>query len=324
MHFDDYFYPYPVAGQAFDDDADLRDVRRGLPGHRRRADWRRHNIDLLVRGPGPAHQAGQAVGEASASARSRSGATRPPTRWARDTTAGAQTYDDLYADTRRWVREEWLDYIAPQVYWNIGFAAADYGVLVPWWADQVRGTDVQLYVGQATYKVGTSTQDPRLERPGRDDRHLAFNRDGARGRRRHLLLRQGRAAPTGSGAWTRVRADHYRHPAIVPVTAGVPGHAPRPVTHLAARRTTAGVAVTWRGSGSSYAVYRVAGRRRPLHARPTPRTWWPPCTPTAAAPRGTSTGRRSPGRVTYVVTALDRAYRESRSRATHRCCTNRP
>ena len=51
------------------------------------------------------------------------------------------------------MREEWIDYIAPQVYWNIGFAPADYAKLVPWWSDQVRGTDVQLYIGQATYKV---------------------------------------------------------------------------------------------------------------------------------------------------------------------------
>ena len=121
----------------------------------------------------------------------------------------------------------------------------------------------------------------------------------------------------------RVRADHYRHPAIVPVTAGVPGHAPRPVTRLAARRTTAGVAVTWRGSGSSYAVYRVAGRARTAAPPPTPRTWWPPCTPTGRGPQRYVDRAPVAGRATYVVTALDRAYRESRSRATRGCCTNR-
>ena len=46
-----------------------------------------------------------------------------------DTRAGVQTYDDLYADTRKWVREGWIDYIVPQLYWNIGFAAADYAKL---------------------------------------------------------------------------------------------------------------------------------------------------------------------------------------------------
>ena len=56
-----------------------------------------------------------------------------------DTRAGVQTYDDLHADTRKWVREGWIDYIVPQLYWNIGFAAADYAKLVPWWAEVARG-----------------------------------------------------------------------------------------------------------------------------------------------------------------------------------------
>ena len=76
------------------------------------------------------------------------------------TTAGAETYDDLYADTRRWVREEWLDYIAPQVYWNIGFAPADYGVLVPWWSDQVAG-----HRRAALHRPG-DVQGGRLAGPG--------------------------------------------------------------------------------------------------------------------------------------------------------------
>ena len=82
------------------------------------------------------------------------------------TQAGVQTYDDLYADTRRWVREGWIDYIVPQVYWPLGFAAADYAELVPWWARTVDGTGVDLYIGEALYKAG----DPaarRLEGPGR-------------------------------------------------------------------------------------------------------------------------------------------------------------
>ena len=261
------------------------------------------------------------MGEASGSARSRSGATRPPTRRARDTTAGAQTYDDLYADTRKWVREDWIDYIVPQVYWNIGFAPADYDELVPWWADQVRGTDVHLYIGEATYKVGTSTQAPRLGDPAEltqapDVRPHVPEVEG------NIYFSAKDVRADRLGHMDRVRADHYRHPAIVPVTAGVPGRAPRPVSRLAARRTTAGVAVTWRGSGSSYAVYRVAGRADR-------------CTTADAShlvatvhADGRGTQRyvdRAPvtGRVTYVVTALDRAYRESRSRATHRCCTNR-
>ena len=117
--------------------------------------------------------------------------------------------------------------------------------------------------------------------------------------------------PNRLGHMDRVRADHYRHPAIVPVTAGVPGHAPRPVSHLATRRTTAGVAVTWRGSGSSYAVYRFPGRPgRCVTADASHLV----ATVHADGHRLQGYVDRAPaaGRATYVVTALDRAYRQSR------------
>jgi hypothetical protein len=226
------------------------------------------------------------------------------------TTAGAQTYDDLYADTRKWVREEWLDYIAPQVYWNIGFAPADYAKLVPWWSEQVKGTGVQLYIGQATYKVGTSTQDPAWKDPREMTRHLDFDRDhpqvdgdvyfSAKDVRANLL-----------GHMDLVQREHYAHPALVPVTAGVPGHRPRPVGRLQARRAADTVRLSWRGAGSSYAVYRVPGRHAGRCATVDARHL-------VATVHGRHGGGRyvdrapAAGTATYVVTALDRAYRESR------------
>ena len=177
VHFDDYFYPYPVAGQEFPDDQTFADHGGDFPDTEEgRADWRRDNTDRLIEGlDRRIHRAKPWVKfGVSPFAVWRNIATDPE---GSDTTAGAQTYDDLYADTRRWVREEWLDYVAPQVYWNIGFAPADYAVLVPWWSDQVRGTNVQLYVGQATYKVEISTQDPAWKDPREMTKHLFFNRD---------------------------------------------------------------------------------------------------------------------------------------------------
>ncbi|UWE09349.1 glycoside hydrolase family 10 protein [Actinacidiphila bryophytorum] len=173
VHWDDYFYPYPVAGQVFDDDAAYAAYGAGFPD---RDAWRRHNTDQLVR-------------ETAA----RIKAIRPGTRFgispfgvwrnaATDplgsaTTAGVQTYDDLHADTRGWVRREWIDYIVPQVYWNIGFAAADYAVLVPWWSDVVAGTRVQLYIGEALYKVGVAGQPAAWQDPAELTRHLDFCAD---------------------------------------------------------------------------------------------------------------------------------------------------
>lgn len=49
-------------------------------------------------------------------------------------TGGLQNYDDLYADILLWDREGLMDYVVPQIYWNMGHKVADYTELVLWWS----------------------------------------------------------------------------------------------------------------------------------------------------------------------------------------------
>ena len=71
-------------------------------------------------------------------------------------TSGGQTYSMHYADSKKWVKEGWVDYICPQIYWYIGHPTADYNTLVNWWADTVSGTNVKLYIGMADYQAGNA------------------------------------------------------------------------------------------------------------------------------------------------------------------------
>ncbi|MFJ3664328.1 glycoside hydrolase family 10 protein [Streptomyces sp. NPDC090119] len=211
VHFDDYFYPYPVAGQTFDDDA-AYDMYGG--GFGDRAAWRRDNIDRLVR-------------EVAAGIRR----VRPGTRFGispfgvwrnaatdplgSDTRAGVQTYDDLYADTRKWVRAHWIDYIVPQIYWNIGFPAADYAKLVDWWAAQAADTRTRLYVGEALYKAGAAGQPPAWQDPAELSRHLTLAAEYPQVRG-HVFFAAQEVARDPLGAMARVVADHYGRPARPP------------------------------------------------------------------------------------------------------------
>ncbi|KUL51758.1 glycoside hydrolase family 10 protein [Streptomyces sp. NRRL S-1521] len=211
VHWDDYFYPYPVAGQVFDDDDAFARHGKGFPD---RASWRRDNIDQLVR-------------EMSARVKKARPGTRfgvsPFAVWRNiatdptgsDTRAGVQTYDDLYADTRGWVRKGWLDYIVPQVYWNIGFAAADYAKLVPWWNEVVRGTGVNLYIGEALYKAGDPAQPAPWQDPAELSRHLTFA-ERYREVRGHIYFSAKEVGVDKNGAMARVVADHYQKPAKPP------------------------------------------------------------------------------------------------------------
>lgn len=211
VHWDDYFYPYPVAGEVFDDDEAYERYGGAFAD---RADWRRDNIDRLVRETAlrlrrtkPRVRFG-----ISPFAVWRNAGTDPE---GSDTRAGVETYDDLYADTRKWVRERWVDHIVPQVYWNIGFAAADYAKLVPWWADVVRGTGVELHIGEALYKAGDPAQGPAWHDPAELSRHLTLcgRHPEVRG---NVYFSAKHVAADPIGAMSRVVEDHYDRPVRAP------------------------------------------------------------------------------------------------------------
>ena len=148
VHLDDYFYP----DSSFDDEAAF--LAYNPKKIKDRSDWRRDNVNEFVRQLG---QAIHAVKPQLAYGISPFGVWRnqdeDPTGSA--TKASVTSYDDMSADTRAWIQGGWIDYVMPQIYWSRGFAAADYDTLVKWWAHEVEGTDVSLYIGHAAYKVET-------------------------------------------------------------------------------------------------------------------------------------------------------------------------
>ncbi len=157
IHFDDYFYPSPnvtVNGESvkgvFDDAATYAVHNGGLTLE----DWRRQNTYNLIANTNALIESSGKDVEFGVS---------PPGIWDNEkdnplgsNSAGYSTYSMSYADTRLWVKDEILDYIAPQIYWTFDNQAAPYGDLVEWWSDVVTGTDVKLYIGHALYMAGGS------------------------------------------------------------------------------------------------------------------------------------------------------------------------
>lgn len=211
VHFDDYFYPYPVAGQTFDDDAAYDRYGGDFSS---RAAWRRDNIDKLVLETAAAIKRIRPTAQFGISPFGvwRNAATDP---LGSDTRAGVQSYDDNFADTRKWVREGWIDYLVPQLYWHIGFAAADYAKLVPWWAEQARGSRTKLYLGEALYKAGDPAQPAAWQDPAELSRHLTLARQYQQVRG-HVFFAAREVATDPIGAMARVVADHYPGPAVPP------------------------------------------------------------------------------------------------------------
>ncbi|MGA2748669.1 MAG: family 10 glycosylhydrolase [Verrucomicrobiota bacterium] len=137
VHFDDYFYPYPEKADTnghsqeldFPDGASWARYQAG-GGKLSRGDWRRENVDQFVR----------AVAEGIKKEKpwvkfgiSPFGIWRPGNP---PQITGFDAYDRLFCDSRKWLEEGWLDYIAPQLYWPVEQKAQSFPVLLRWWAAQ--------------------------------------------------------------------------------------------------------------------------------------------------------------------------------------------
>ncbi|MBQ8207802.1 MAG: family 10 glycosylhydrolase [Clostridia bacterium] len=142
--FDDYFYPYPVSGAEFEDSETFSKYGTG-----EKDDWRRENINALVKG---CYDAVKAVNSECLFGISPFGI------WQNDDgknggsdTAGLEAYESLYCDALAWARGGYVDYIAPQLYWRFSTAAAPYGALSDWWNAALDGTGVKLLICHAAY-----------------------------------------------------------------------------------------------------------------------------------------------------------------------------
>ncbi|PZG13335.1 glycoside hydrolase family 10 protein [Nonomuraea aridisoli] len=232
LHFDDYFYP--VNTTAFDDSAAYAQYGAGFPNL---AAWRRNNVDLMVQEMQQrvlAAKPGIAWG-ISPSGIWRNRGTDP----LGSDTNGGQSYDNLHADTRGWVKKGWLDYIAPQLYWYIGQPPADYSKLVPWWSDVAAGTDTLLWIGQAAYKAGDPAQAPEWQQTNELSRHLTLNQDHPEISGDIWYNANDVRADRLASISTAVN-DHYQRPALAPVLPRLANGRPprRPVLAHALRRAS--------------------------------------------------------------------------------------
>ena len=147
LHMDDYFYPYPVTGVDFPDTTSYNIYGLGWDKN----DWRRHNVDLLI------EQLHNTIQEVKPWVRFgispfgiwRNKASDPDG----SETNGLECYDALFADCIKWTAEGWVDYMVPQLYWELEHKLASDLVLMHWWNDHANGR--HMYFGQAVRNVMT-------------------------------------------------------------------------------------------------------------------------------------------------------------------------
>lgn len=234
LHFDDYFYPYTIPGKEFPDAESYRRSGSSLSLE----DWRRSNVDSIIL--------------------SLSKTIKSVKPWVRfgispfgvwrnsdkdpegsHTKAGQTNYDNLYADILLWMKNGWIDYVVPQLYWEFNHRAAPYEVLLDWWDKHTYG--VPCYAGLGYFKAGTNaiwkdpTLLPRQVKAQRMEEHV----QGAVYFSGKTFL----ANPTGFS--DSLARNYYRIPALVPPAAGLKTAAPEAPEVHAERSAVGSSSAQW-------------------------------------------------------------------------------
>lgn len=213
IHIDDYFYPYPVQEPGSKTEVDFPDEpawQRYLQGGGTlaRADWRRCNVDELVR---RIHAQIRTIKPWVRFGVSPFGLGKPGQRPAG--ISGFSQYDKLYANVELWLEQGWMDYLAPQLYWPRAQTAQAFAPLLDYW----RGQNPQgrhVWPGLFTSRI---TDKPESWPVEEIEAQIEIVRDKAPGSG-HLHFSMIALAQNRRGVADALKARAYVEPALVPAT----------------------------------------------------------------------------------------------------------
>jgi len=306
IHFDDYFYPYPIAGQRINDAVTFTKYPNGITNLQ---DWRRNNVDLLIKmlddsihhykkyvkfGISP-FGIWKNIAEDSLGSQS----------------SGLSNYTELYADSRKWVQEGWVDYINPQIYFSFTRRAAPFGTLVDWWSNNAFGRHV--YIGQAAYLVNQRMEAAWRE-PNQIPQQIRYLRKSNR-IQGSVFFSSKSFSNVARGTGDSLRMDLYKYPALPPQMPWLDDVIPNPPQNFYVEALEDGVHLRWEKplkaadgeTASGYVIYRFEEGAKVgiLDAKDILRISFEDYVSFI------DTNAEKGKRYTYLITALDRLKNES-------------
>ena len=315
IHFDDYFYTNPGL-TTYNDDSVYNIHNRGIAD---RGDWRRSNIDTLIK---RLNDSIKSVKPWVKFGISPSGIwmSAPTDPLGSNTSTGAtQHKKDNYANSRLWLQQGWVDYLAPQVYFHTGQTGADYNNLAPWWSSNNFGR--HIYIGQAGYKVGVATTPAPINGafttdPNQIPSQVRINRNLA-GITGQIIYGTNSLRNNLLGFRDSLKLNLYNKPALLPTMLWKDNTAPASASGLTAvMQANNTVSLTWvnpTGAATEmdvvkrFAIYKGVNTlpdiNNPAHLIAITNTDVSSFIDTVAVLPGTTSN--------YVVTAIDRLYNES-------------
>jgi uncharacterized lipoprotein YddW (UPF0748 family) len=255
IHFDDYFYPYPIAGQRINDGATFSKYPNGFTNVN---DWRRNNVDLLIK------QLDDSIHHYKKYVKF---GISPFGIWKNSKedslgsdTHGLSNYHELYADSRKWIKEGWVDYINPQIYFSFSRRAAPFATLVDWWSDNTYGR--HLYIGQAAYLVN-QRMEAAWRNPSEVPNQIRYIRKNNRVQG-SVFFSSKSFSTVARGTADSLRNDLYKYPALPPQMPWLDEVVPNIPLDFSAEAVAGGVQLKWAAplqaedgeTASGYVIYR--------------------------------------------------------------------
>ncbi|SMD04744.1 glycoside hydrolase family 10 protein [Pedobacter nyackensis] len=260
VHFDDYFYPYKISGQTINDAATFRKYANGFADI---GDWRRNNVNLLIK------QLDDSIHHYKKHVKF---GVSPFGIWknrAEDSegsaTSGLSNYSELYADSRKWVKEGWVDYINPQVYFSFSRKVAPFGTIVDWWTNNTFGR--HLYIGQGPYLIhnGSTKKEAAwaLSNQIPDQIKHIRNSNLIQG---SVFFSSKSFSTVARGLGDTLKNNYYKYPALPPLMVWLDSVAPNQPLKFAAEAIEDGVHLNWEKplkatdgeTASGYVIYRFS------------------------------------------------------------------
>lgn len=306
IHMDDYFYPYPVSGQEFPDKALFKANPRGF---KTIGDWRRDNVTQTIVALRDTIKAVKPWVEFGISP---FGVWRNKKEDPRGSNSQAFTnYDGLYADILLWMERGYIDYVVPQLYWEIGKKVADYAILLEWWSRNANNTN--LYIGLYASQLGNKSAAAAWRQGNEVIRQLDLLRSypevGGAALYSMVAIMENR-----QGIRDSLRHSYFTQPALVPVNSRTITSRPPKVSHLKVLRYDGVPTLSWNGGESAsvekravkYVVYATTGKASTILSPKNLITITADdCLPLAPYLRG------SRGKMTFAVVAVNRYKQES-------------
>jgi len=308
IHMDDYFYPYPAAGEVIADDLQFQLYGGSF---RTRGDWRRDNVNLFIEQfYKTVHKAKPWVKVGISPFGIYRNKRSDPARGSN--TTGLQNYDDLYADVLHWIDKGWLDYCVPQIYWEIGHKSADYETLIRWWNQYAGGRP--LIIGEDVERTVKAT-DPMY--PAQHQMNAKFQLHQQMKNVKGTVLWYAKVAVDNMGNYGSALRDYYwRRPALQPDMSFIDKKCTSKVRKLKSLWTSDGYVLfwtapkgkSWQHKATAYVVYRFPkGQKIDLDD----------VTKIVAVTPDTHINlpyAKGGTKYTYCVTALNRLHNESKPR----------